>query len=458
MSMECAGPQQKASGRRRDCQSGADPGVSPVKRSRAMTQPVSPARDEVFDPTAAREAIERHRQRNEWEPIAALGRHLPAELTVEWLWLADEVAFALSRLQRTEPAAALLERAFALEPTARRASSLAYVYYDILLATRRPPRRGEHRPPRDRERDRQAFTHWMQRALELAPDDIKNLYRLGVFEAQVQSRRDVAALRAFERAIAVYRALPPARRAARPDLHKPYVRSLYAAGRSALRLGRLADARRHSFACIREDERTDHVAPLHKLFLAGKVCLEQGQYDHAERAFRLALDGKGPPGRDFVYPALAEVARRAGRLDDAVTWIDRYLEPHRRSAAAWRLLGDIRLAQGKTAEARVAWENALRRDRGGRHLTLTRLGELARASGDAREARRCYEQAAAFRRRQYLSEHLPALRGLLALAEAEPDAARVAELQRLIAGAAPDARHGAPPPEEEDDEGQWSAA
>jgi len=199
------------------------------------------------------------------------------------------------------------------------------------------------------------------------------------------------------------------------------------------------------------------VAPLHKLFLAGKVCLAQDQLDHAERAFRLALDAKGPPGRDFVYPALAEVARRAGRLDDAAAWIERYIEPHRRSAAAWRLLGDIRLAQGQTAAARNAWENALKRDHGGRHLTLTRLGDLARASGNSKEARRCYEQATAFRRRHYLSEHLPALQGLLALAIDEHDEARVTELRKLIAKTDPHDEDPVPLPEGDEEE-HWRAA
>jgi tetratricopeptide (TPR) repeat protein len=411
--------------------------------SAAAAAAVQAAAKAAFDPATGRAAPElapivaEHLKRCEWDAIAALAPRLPPTLTPPWLWLADEVAFALSRLRRTDAAAALVERAYLLEPTHRRAACLAYIYYDVLLATRRPPRRGETAPQRDREADRRQFEAWMKQALRFEPDSIKDLYRLGVYEAQVQSQHDAPALRAFERAINAYRTLPAPRRASRPDLFKPYVRALYAGARSAFRLRRYPDARRLCFACIREDERTGRVEPVHKLFLAGKICAAQGQLDHAERALRLALDAKGPPRRDFVFAALADVARRAGRVDDAAAWIERHLEPHRRAASAWRLLGDIRAAQGRAREAAVAWENALRRDHSGRHFTLTRLGDLARAAGDAGAAARHYEQALVFRRRHYLSEHVPALAGLLALAEARGDAPAAVELERRIGAARP---------------------
>jgi|GEM_PF-615119 len=399
-----------------------------------------------------------NRRRCRWEETARLATALPVELTREWLAPADEIAFSLGRLRRTDDAARLLERAFALEPTARRASALAYLYYEALMPTRvrqpeagapegrRGPRRrdgharghaGAPRPARDREADRAAFTRWITEALRLQPESIKDLYRLGVFEAQIMTQHDVAALRAFNRAIDVYRALPAAARAARPDLHKPYIKCLYAGARSALRLGRVLDARRLCFACIREDSDSNHIEPVFRYFLAGRICAAQGQADHAERAFRLALDAAGPPERAYVHTALAGLALGAGRLDDAAAWIERHVQPHRRSAAAWRLLGDVRRARAQHQEALVAYENALRHDRAGRHLTLVRVGDVHRAAGRMDQAERAYEQAATFRRLTYLSEDAAALDGLLAVATARGDTARIETLRGLLASLPP---------------------
>jgi tetratricopeptide (TPR) repeat protein len=372
-----------------------------------------------------------HKQKRRWVEIASAADCIPADLSGHWLRIADEVAFALGQLRRTDEAAALFERAFAAEPTHRRASALAYLYYSALLGGRGPGKKNAG-PCRDREADLRAFTRWMHEALERDPGSIKDLYRLGVFEAQVQSCHDAPALRAFERAVDLYRVLPGDVRERRHDLFKPYVKCLYAGARSALRLGRLQSARKLIFACIREDERTDHVEPVHKLLMAGKVCAAQGQLDHAERAFRLALDARGPGSRDYVYSALAGLAARAGRFDEAAAWIEQHLPPHRRPASIWRLLGDIRRAAGKNEEARTAYENALRRDRVGRHLTLVRLGQLHLEAERNDRAERAFEEANTFRRRRYLSDHVPALQGLLAVARVRGDARRVAELQRAI--------------------------
>jgi tetratricopeptide (TPR) repeat protein len=266
----------------------------------------------------------------------------------------------------------------------------------------------------------------------MRPDSVRDLYRLGVFEAQIENLHDAVALRAFLRAIAAWRSSSTQERWPQPAQFKPYVRSLYAGARSALRLGRLGEARKLAFACIREDRDTDHVEPLHKLFLAGRVCAAQGQLDHAERAFRLALDAHGPPERGYVFAALADLARRSGRLDEATAWIERHLPAHRRTASQWRLLGDIRRDLGRAEEAMAAYQNALRRDRLGRHLTLVRIGEIHRAAERLDEAERAYDQALTFRQRRHLSEDAAALQGLLAIAERRRDPKRAGKIRESL--------------------------
>ncbi|MBI4704609.1 MAG: hypothetical protein HY744_26190 [Deltaproteobacteria bacterium] len=355
------------------------------------------------------------KKRRDWEAIARHAAEVPEQLAGAWVQVADEIGFALGQLRRTDEAAALFERVYVVAPSRRIASALAYVYYDALLGrrTRQAERGGQAAAAgRDREADRKAFARWMGEALRLEPRSIKDLYRLGVFEAQVESRHDKPALRAFVAAIESYRALPADERQWRGDLRKPYVRSLYAGARSALRLSDLDRARRLSFDCIREDEQTDHVAPVHKLYLAGKICAALGRSADAERAYRKALAAKGPPERDYVHAALAALALATGRAEDAERWIEANVPPHRRKPVLWRLVGDVKVARGRGREALLAYQNALRKDRAGRHLTLTAMGALELAAGNAQKAAEHFRQANDFRRRKYLSEHLPALDGL----------------------------------------------
>ncbi len=355
------------------------------------------------------------KQENDWPAIAALAEHLPVPLEPAWLGVADDVAFAFGQLRHWKVAMALTESAYELEPTWRRASSLAYLYYDASLALVGPQR---PKPDMDRETLRQGFRTWIGKALEHDPDSIKDLYRLGVFEAQVESTRDKPALKSFLRAIELYRNLPEPERARRGDLRKACTKALYAGARSALRLGQSDLARKLCFACIREDEGVDHVDPVHKMHQAARVCLATGQFDHAERAARIALDAKGPPRRDYLFCLLADICLRREDPRSAASWIESHVPARRRDSATWRKLGDARLAAGDGQGARLAWESALQRDRCGRHLTLVRLGKSWLEAGELGKAEDAFRKAADFRKSRYMREDEEALRGLEKVLEA----------------------------------------
>ena len=362
---------------------------------------------EIQSPGEIVRLIEPLKQKLDWEGIAQFAEALPGELSEEWLEVADEVAFALGQLRETDRAVRLLSAAYEVQSAPRRASSLAYLYYDACLQ-----RNGRGAEGRDREADKQAFRHWMEAALGFDVIQVKNLYRLGTFEAKVVHRRDRPALRAFLKAIEIYRDLDQETRTRRHDLLKYYVKALYGGARSALNLRDLERARQLSFQCLREDGESNHLAPLHKLFLAGKICQALGQLDHAERAYRKALDAEGPPRRDFVRVKLAEVGFQDGRADDAERWIEDQIPPHRRGAQVWRLLGEVHVAQGRRERARLAFQNALHKDHGGRHLTLTALGRLQLDLDEVKDAEQSFRKALKFRQRRYLSVHREALEGL----------------------------------------------
>lgn len=377
--------------------------------------PITAAADAVSVSKIVRDAF----GRNDWQAAAAQARKLPELLEGPWLEAADGAAFALGQLHRHAEAIALLERVWAVAPNARCAGSLAYLHYSAAMDLRAPqPRRRRDRasegepPPLDREQLRRGFRRWIAEALRLEPGSPKQLYRLGVFEAQVESRHDKVALRAFLAAIEAYRGLEPERRRRRHDLAKYCARALYAGARSALRLGQLDLARRLVFDCIRTDKERGHVEPLYKFGLAAKICLAKGEPDAAERAARLALDAEGPPRRDYLHALVAEALGARGQIPAALDWLDSHVRPERRSPVLWRKIGDLRREQGELSSAEHAYQVALQRDRMGRHLTFRRLAELAEQQGSLGQARHFYERALEFRRRQYSSDDAEALAAL----------------------------------------------
>jgi tetratricopeptide (TPR) repeat protein len=374
-------------------------------------------------PGEVAEAASELKRRGEWEPLAALAEELPRHWPREWLPVADEVAFALSQLGRSEEARDLLLRAYEIEPQHRRASALAYVHYDALL-------RHKVRKPRldDAEPYRKEFERWIAEALHLKPESLVDRYRLGVYHASIQTCKDTVALKAFRDVLRLFERLPATARTPQSRHWKTYIRALYGAARSAYRLGRLDEARRWIFRCIRLDRERHHVRPVFKLFLAAKVLLAQGDLANAERALRLAIDAPHQGDRDFVYALLAEVALRQDRVEDAVAWVDLNIRPHHRKPYVWRLLGDCEARRNHIDRALKFYKSALLKDRGGRHKTLLCVARLAEQAGDLDAARRAYEQAADFRRRRYLTEDAEALEGLARLHERQGDveAARAA--------------------------------
>jgi hypothetical protein len=364
------------------------------------------------------------RNRNAWEEVARLVAALPHPLDAPSVPLADEVAFALSRLARYDEAETLFLAVWNAAPGRHRtAAALAYVHYsaslDLTSARGRGsgPRTQERGSESPRERHRRGFRKWIAVALELGQGDIKDLYRLGIFESQVESFHDKAALKAFLAAIERFEKMSAAERERRHDYRKYYLRALYAGGRSSLRLGQARLARKLAFECIRADPEHRFVEGVHKFTLAGKVCHATRELDAADRALRLALDAPGPRQRDYVYGLLAEVAETRGDLEAAVAWIVGHVPPGRRASPLWRQLGDLERARGRLEAAEAAYQAALMRDRTGRHLTFQRLAALLRARDDLRGAERFYRQALEFRRKKYQSEDLQTVQGLAEVLE-----------------------------------------
>jgi tetratricopeptide (TPR) repeat protein len=89
----------------------------------------------------------------------------------------------------------------------------------------------------------------------------------------------------------------------------------------------------------------------------GRQSLSSGQIDSAEKSFRAALAAE--PANSAAHRGLAEVARRHGKLDDAVKELQASLQ-QRDSAVARTVLARVYLEQKRPDMARVELEKALK--------------------------------------------------------------------------------------------------
>jgi tetratricopeptide (TPR) repeat protein len=359
--------------------------------------------------------------RRAWDELIRAAEGVPFDAAGPRGRFFDAVCFALTQRKRL-PEALALSRRLQAQPSRMRAVSFAYVLYQVLQSRRPVP--GEAREALKRE-----FLEVSSRILTDDPAHVTSLYRLATFYAEVEAARDRKALELYQRAIAVYEAMDPPLRQRRHAFFKPYVKALYGAARSALRLRQYALAERFIGRCLRVDAESNHVAPVFKLYLAASILLAAGQPARAEKGLRLALSADGPKDRAFVHDRLAAALAAQGDLAGAVAWLDRHVPVHRRPAWIWTHVGDLEHARGRRAEAKAAWEAALRLDKAARHLVLRRLGELALDAGRVAEARKRFADGLAWLRKRHQTGDARLLEGLLRCARAAGDADEAARLE-----------------------------
>lgn len=112
---------------------------------------------------------------------------------------------------------------------------------------------------------------------------------------------------------------------------------------------------------------------------AARAAVASGQVEEARAAYARALQAS--PESPFLYRELADVERRAGADERALTLLARVVELDPTDAAALVTTGDLLVARGDTAAAEAAYRRAAAADPG------VDLGDrLATAASRAREA------------------------------------------------------------------------
>ena len=148
-----------------------------------------------------------------------------------------------------------------------------------------------------------------------------------------------------------------------------------------LELGNYADAE----ARVRELERkAPRPTPPGVLARQARLAELRGDPDGAVRLLRLAADAARasqdtPPARAWYPMRLGEVTFSQGRLDEAAAHLEAALVDHPRHPATLALLGRVRAAQGRDAEALDLYYRAARLVPD--LATLAALGDLHRKAG-----------------------------------------------------------------------------
>lgn len=309
--------------------------------------------------------------------------------------LRSRVAFALGQLKRFDEAITELLVCVSKEPGMfLYHSSLAFTAYNSLFAAsnREIFLRGRARA----ERIELAHRHF-EKARELRPDGVTNLYRHGMLYRKIE-RKTRKALPLFEMAVSNWDGLQEKDRERRHQERKNFVKSLYQMAASLLETGRPQEALEAIRRCLAEDEKSGHISLLFKYFALGKVYYHLNRFGEARDALEFALRAGTGENDDFVCELLGRVYLALKDPQKALDAVDRVPEKRRRPFVRWTE-ADILCALNRPGRAKAVLISAQERDRRSRHKTLMRLARIEYSTGDfdrtvkaAAEANRFFQE------------------------------------------------------------------
>lgn len=188
------------------------------------------------------ERVVRAKRANAWREIVDVaGDVVPGSEVSDHI--ADVVVFALSQLGRRADALALNDLLLAQRATTMRVSSKAWLLYDALLSGEGLP--GLRRSELDRRFLEAIEAHIAAERFPVVPH-----YRRGMYFAEVCGAQDRRALADFTMAIATYDGMSISDKLERHSLEKPWIKSLYAGARCALRLREATLSRALAARCL----------------------------------------------------------------------------------------------------------------------------------------------------------------------------------------------------------------
>jgi len=286
----------------------------------------------------------------------------------------EKIAFAMGHLKQFDDAISLLQGCIRNNPdNFYTRSSLAYTSYSSLFAARNKEIFLAGAPRARRiELAHENFT----RARELRPDGVTNCYRHAMLYLQIQNKPKPA-LHLLNQAVANWENLSEEEQSRRHQEKKNYVKSLYRSASILLENGEASRALERIQACLKQDEKSNHLSLCFKYFALGKIQFCREQYSRAGEALQFALQSreKNQPV-DFVHELLARTCLSQGRIDQARDTIDKVPVKMRRPYFRWTE-ADVLCAAGRV---QVLTETA-DRDNRSKHIALLRLTKICYSQG-----------------------------------------------------------------------------
>ena len=302
------------------------------------------------------------------------------------------LAFALGQLKRFDEAIAELVWCVAKEPdNFRFHSSLAYTAYNSLYAAKNREVfiHGNLR----KERLTLAEKH-MDIAQTLRPESIANLYRKGMLVGEIEGKPELA-IQSFMKAVSVWESKSADEAEQMAHEKKHYIKSLYHGAGCHLDKGSLSQAMDLISRCISKDGDSNHVGPVFKHFLKGKVLFTQRSHDEALKELELSFALRGDDPAEYVLELLARNFLAAGNLEKALDTARRIPRNRKRPYCRWTE-ADILCALDRYSEARQILVEGLERDRRSRHKSLIRIVKIDYLHQRFEEAARRAQEAGRF--------------------------------------------------------------
>lgn len=330
------------------------------------------------------EKINLFKQKNNWQGIINTfdkdvqkdGKYWD---TVE---LVKEVGFAHSQLGNFKQALYLYQRWRELAPDrAQPYYSIGYIYAQT--------------------QDYKEAIKWYNFALEKYPSYLICLYRKGIALLQQQKNKD--ALKILEKTIALYRSNK--NEDFQKKQRKTYIRSLFAAGKASYNCHKFIPARDLFLQVLREDKK-NFISPLFKYYNLGKCFIELEEKENAGNYLEKALHIN--KYKDYVWERLGRFHHKLSEdYQQSLFCFEKALSCRR---APYILISraQLYLDMGKPIYAIKDLQEALKKDRKGKHKIMLALGKVYLKQRKLTEAEIYLNRACDFKLKMYETDYAEA--------------------------------------------------
>jgi tetratricopeptide (TPR) repeat protein len=335
-----------------------------------------------------------------WDDIIALFYPL-SEKAPEACGSAHEVSiranigFALNQKGRYDDALSEMRWCVEQEPdNFMLTSSLAYTAYDSLFAVNKREifLHGKHKKERI-----DLAVKYMEISRNLKPESIANFYRHGVLLSEIERKPDKA-LPFFIQAIQLWEEKTTEQMETLKQEKRHYVKSLYHGSRCLFEKNHLCKAFEMITKCLEYDSQIDHIEPVFKYFLKGKILFFMRKHEEAKAALEASFTFRGDEPADYVIELQARNYLVLNDYETALSIIRKIPGNRKRPYCRWTE-ADILCAMERFKEAETVLSDGLDRDKKSKHKTLVRLSKISYlyqryddAAKLAREAKKFFQE------------------------------------------------------------------